>query len=134
MKNFVKMKNSAKAAITLVLLIFLEKIHALRWLDFFIRVILAEVNRRRSFASQPQKSGHRLHSEIMYSRAVACVVGYQENPCVFRSCLRSYLKSRVDVIVIGIDGDEADDQKMAHIFREVKYSARISKASVSKRY
>ena len=128
------MNNSAKAAITLVLLIYLEKIHALRWLDFFIRVILAEVNRRRYFAWQPQKSSHRLHSEITYPRAVACVVGYRENPCVFRSCLRSYLKSRVDVIVVGIDGDEADDQKMAHIFKEVNLSTRISKVSVSKRY
>ena len=128
------MNNSAKAAITLVLLIYLEKIHVLRWLDFFIRVILAEVNRRRSFAWQPQKSGHQLHSEFTCSKAVACVVGYRENPCVFRSCLRSYLKSRVDVIVVGIDGDEADDRKMAHIFKEVNISTRISNASVSNSY
>ena len=128
------MNNSAKVTITLVLLIFLEKIHALRWLDFFIRVILAEVNRKRSFAWQPQISGQRLHSEGTYSRAVACVVGYQEIPCVFRSCLRSYIKSSVDIIVVGIDGNEADDQKMAHIFKEVNISARISKSSVSKRY
>ena len=128
------MNNSAKAAITLVLLIYLEKIHALRWLDFCIRVILAEVNRRRSFAWQPQKSGHRLHSETMSSRAVACVVGYQENLCVFRSCLRSYLTSHADVVVVGIDGDGADDQKIAHIFKEVSISTRISKASVFKRY
>ena len=134
MKNILKMNHCAKAAITLVLLIFLEKIHALRWLDFFIRVILAEVNRRRSFAWQPRKSNHRLHSEMTSPRAVACVVGYQENPCLFRSCLRSYLKSQVDVIVVRIDGDGADDQKMAHMFEEVNISTRISKALVSKRY
>ena len=128
------MNNSAKVAITLVLLIFLETIHVLRWLDFFIRVVLAEYNRKKSFIKQPQKSDHRLHSEGMYTRAVACVVGYRENPYVFSSCLRSYISSPIDVIVVGIDGNEADDQKMVHIFKEVSISARMSKISMSKRY
>lgn len=127
------MIKSVRIAITLTLLIFLEKIHVLRWLDFFIRVILAEFNRKKSFAKQPQKSDERLHSKVTYTGAVACVVGYRENPYVFRSCLRSYIKSPVNVIVVGIDGDEADDQKMVHIFKEVSILARMSKASMSKR-
>ncbi|KAK1993371.1 hypothetical protein LX36DRAFT_257439 [Colletotrichum falcatum] len=51
--------------------------------------------------------------------AVAMIVGWREDPDLWRRCLESYkAASGWTFMVVGIDGDGADDQEMINVFRE----------------
>lgn len=52
--------------------------------------------------------------------AVAMIVGWREDPTLWRRCLESYRNADGwAFMVVGIDGDDAEDEEMIDIFREV---------------
>ncbi|KAL5941065.1 hypothetical protein ACKVV1_005793 [Pyricularia oryzae] len=51
--------------------------------------------------------------------AVAMIVGWREDPTLWRRCLESYRNADGwAFMVVGIDGDDAEDEEMIDIFRE----------------
>ncbi|KAK7923453.1 glycosyltransferase family 2 protein [Apiospora marii] len=51
--------------------------------------------------------------------AVAMIVGWREDPELWRRCLESYkTASGWAFLIVGIDGDEPDDQEMINVFQE----------------
>ncbi|KAK7987414.1 hypothetical protein PG989_007729 [Apiospora arundinis] len=51
--------------------------------------------------------------------AIATIVGWREDPGLWRRCLESYkTASGWAFLIVGIDGDEPDDQEMIGVFRE----------------
>lgn len=53
--------------------------------------------------------------------AVAAVVGWREDPDLWRRCLESYrAASCCKFVLVGIDGDDADDEEMVEIFKKVR--------------
>ncbi len=62
-------------------------------------------------------SKDRLH----HVPCIATVVGYREEPSLYRRCLESYKGlDDIEILVAGIDGNKHDDQEMMDIFLEVK--------------
>lgn len=53
-------------------------------------------------------------------RHLASVVGYREEPNLFRKCLQSYRGSPgLEIMVVGIDGDHDGDMEMVAIAEQV---------------
>jgi hyaluronan synthase len=51
---------------------------------------------------------------------IAAIVGYREDPVFFNKCLRSYIDaSHCCFVLVGIDGDEAEDLEMLELFEQV---------------
>lgn len=112
------MHKFTKLTITLLLLAFLEIFGILRWLDFLLRVLLAEYNRRKSLVEkQPESIGGE--EKVAGTKTVACVVGYREDPSTFYASLRSYTRNQPSIMVVGIDGCVEEDHKMVYVFNEV---------------
>ncbi len=56
---------------------------------------------------------------------VATVVGYREDPSLYRRCLESYKGlDEIEMLVAGIDGNLHEDQQMMDIFLDVSKIAR----------
>ncbi|KAL9026475.1 MAG: hypothetical protein Q9180_007479, partial [Flavoplaca navasiana] len=49
---------------------------------------------------------------------MACLVGYRELPDLFRKCLSSYIDAGCRCLVVGIDGNDDQDEQMLQIFQE----------------
>jgi hyaluronan synthase len=92
------------------------------------QISLAEVNRRknvrriqqleRKLSSSDEEDGIR-EKETMV-RHMASVVGYREEPNLFRKCLQSYRGSPgLELMLVGIDGDHDGDMEMVRIVEEV---------------
>ena len=53
-------------------------------------------------------------------RCLASVVGYREEPTLFRKCLESYRNTAgLEVLLLGIDGNGRDDMEMVRVVQEV---------------
>jgi hyaluronan synthase len=53
-------------------------------------------------------------------RHIASVVGYREEPNLYRKCLQSYHGSPgLELVLVGIDGDGEGDMEMVRIAEEV---------------
>lgn len=92
------------------------------------QISLAEINRRRS-----RRRVRRLQEELApsdvekgalaktsYARCMASVVGYREEPGLFTKCLESYRDCPgLELLLVGIDGNKAQDMEMANIVRKV---------------
>ena len=53
--------------------------------------------------------------------ALAAVVGYREEPGLFARALNSYKTCpSLRFLVVGVDGDDAEDMEMVEVFREVR--------------
>jgi hyaluronan synthase len=92
------------------------------------QISLAEVNRQKNIRRIRQLE-HRLEKideedgireNEMAVRHLASVVGYREEPNLFRKCLQSYHGSPgLELMLVGIDGDHSDDMEMVRIVEEV---------------
>ena len=121
-----------------------------RWpvtLDLFITVALTELNRLvnegRRMALREKESmpspclekaelgGGLKQHVVTYERSgtpdpsvdvMAAVVGWREDPDLFRRALESYQGTRCcKFLLVGIDGDEDADQDMVNVFNEVRF-------------
>jgi hyaluronan synthase len=94
------------------------------------QISLAEVNRRKnirriqaleqrlSSSDEEKVMGEKERNRAV--RHIASVVGYREEPNLFRKCLQSYLGSQgLGIMVVGIDGDHDGDMEMVRITEEV---------------
>ncbi|GAB1316838.1 Glycosyltransferase 2-like domain-containing protein [Madurella fahalii] len=111
-------------------------------LDILVTIALAELNRyvvegrRMAFGFRGGKQGEErpgpqekddwdgihLESQPRVSRleCLAAVVGWREDPSLYRRALESYKSAKTCAFVLaGIDGDEAEDQDMVRIFNQV---------------
>jgi hyaluronan synthase len=93
---------------------------------------LAEVNRRKNIRRiqriellADEELGLKEGEKMSVVRHMASVVGYREEPGLFKKCLQSYRNSPgLEIMLVGIDGDQADDMEMVCIAGEV-YRPRI---------
>ena len=106
-----------------------------RWTRYFPHTVeciwqisLAEVNRRKSI-----RRLRLLHDNLKSAdeekgfgdtepavRCLASVVGYREEPTLFRKCLESYRNTAgLEVLLLGIDGNGRDDMEMVRVVQEV---------------
>ncbi|KAK4221127.1 Hyaluronan synthase [Podospora fimiseda] len=114
-------------------------------LDIFITIALTELNRytvegRRIALQRQQQQQHQqpeekeffnekeawsplyLESQPFSSRleCLAAVVGWREDPALYRRALESYKSARTcSFVLAGIDGDEKEDQDMVDVFSQV---------------
>lgn len=97
------------------------------------QISLAEINRRKNIkrirALEQQLGSHDeekgfLEKKDTAVRHMASVVGYREEPNLFRKCLQSYRGSPgLELMLVGIDGDAEGDMEMVHIAEEVIVSS-----------
>ncbi|KAF2094305.1 hypothetical protein NA57DRAFT_60935 [Rhizodiscina lignyota] len=52
-------------------------------------------------------------------KAMACVVGWREDPIQYEKALSSYVEAGVRCVVVGVDGGEKADMAMVGVFRNV---------------
>lgn len=97
-------------------------------LEAIWQTTLAETNRRKSKRRvrnlrrelAPDDLENTLHSGVPYFRCLASVVGYREDPELFTKCLESYKGcDGLETLLVGIDGNEAQDMEMANVVRRV---------------
>jgi hyaluronan synthase len=92
------------------------------------QISLAEVNRRKNikriqqlehkFSKADEETGIREKEAAV--RHLASVVGYREEPNLFRKCLQSYRGSPgLELMLVGIDGDHDGDMEMVRVVEEV---------------
>lgn len=102
-------------------------------MDMIINVILTEYNRfanerrRTSFQTKPNGSTRKelddleTQSPTPKVNCMATIVGYREDPDLFFRALESYKSARgPSFILLGIDGDAAEDQEMVDVFNTVR--------------
>ncbi len=110
-------------------------------LDMLTTIMLAELNRffneqRRQRFYCKGRSGQDQSSEdinlekkedIRLQRTppgldcIAAVVGWREDPSLFARAMESYKSARgCAFLLVGIDGDEAEDQEMVNVFLRVR--------------
>ncbi|KAK7428156.1 hypothetical protein QQZ08_005396 [Neonectria magnoliae] len=107
-------------------------------MDMLINIMLTECNRfsnegrRMSFYSTWNRSS-RHDNDTVRGKAdlemqkppsklncMVAVVGYREDPELFTRALESYKNARGhSFMIVGIDGDDAEDQDMADVFDKV---------------
>lgn len=97
-------------------------------LEVLCQIFLAETNRRKS-RRRVRKLKRELNSDDLEKKVLepssdftclASVVGYREDPKVFAKCLGSFKGCPgLQTLLVGIDGNEAQDVEMANIVRTV---------------
>ncbi|KAL2832428.1 hypothetical protein BDW59DRAFT_180938 [Aspergillus cavernicola] len=100
-------------------------------LDIIITIFLAELcrwtNQRRRYRSASRLKGdvpldmvEKGENRRPSSGVIAAVVGYREDPTLFKTALESYLQTQgCKFLLISIDGDTEEDEEMVDIFRKV---------------
>lgn len=97
-------------------------------LEAIWQISLAETNRRKSKRRvrnlkrelDPDDVEKKPLDDTSYFKCLASVVGYREDPTVFTKCMESYNGCiGLETLLVGIDGDEAQDVEMANIVRKV---------------
>ena len=92
---------------------------------------LAETNRRKSKRRIQRLEEQLAPSDVEkgaltkanYARCLASVVGYREEPGLFTQCLESYRDCPgLEILLVGIDGNENQDLEMAGVVRKVHHS------------
>ncbi|MAD83303.1 MAG: hypothetical protein CL912_25780 [Deltaproteobacteria bacterium] len=89
------------------------------WLDLLYRIILAERNRianSKKLSTEPRLN----YSEKATPSSIACLVGYREEERLFQDALISYNSAGTKTLVVGIDGNSAEDEEMVKIFQRVR--------------
>jgi hyaluronan synthase len=92
------------------------------------QISLAEINRRKNIrriqriepvVDEEKGTGPKSLKRSVI-RHMASVVGYREEPILFRKCLQSYRDAPgLEIMLVGIDGDHAEDMEMVAIAGEV---------------
>lgn len=97
-------------------------------LEAIWQITLAETNRRKSKIRvrnikrklDPSDAEKRFLDEKPPVKFLASVVGYREDPAVFVKCLESFKGcAGQELLLVGIDGNEAQDVEMANVVRKV---------------
>lgn len=97
--------------------------------ESILQISLAEINRRKNIrrirllegklSLTDEENGIKEKSESAV-RYIASMVGYREEPNLFRKCLQSYRGSPgLEIMMVGIDGDHDGDMEMVRITEEV---------------
>ena len=97
-------------------------------LEGAFQILLSEVNRSKNFKRlklylesielSPADVEKNVHQGKACQRYVGGVVGYREDPDIFKRCLESYRdhgNKSLSTLVIGIDGNEVEDEEMVKI-------------------
>ena len=92
---------------------------ALIFLDLCLRILLAEINRFNN-SERLSKHGKFQKDQGTAPKKVACVVSYREKPYLFERNLRSYLDAGCEYLVLGIDGNGVEDERMVSVFQNVR--------------
>jgi hyaluronan synthase len=99
------------------------------------QISLAEVNRRKNVQRIKNIKRGAADEELGFGekqpvvRHMSSVVGYREEPVLFKKCLQSYRGTPgLEVMLVGIDGDSSEDMEMVRIAQEV---SRIACATLS---
>lgn len=85
------------------------------------QISLAEVNRRKNIRrvrlrNQKSDAEKGILEKERDVRHMASVVGYREEPGLFRKCLQSYIGSPgLEIMLVGIDGDHDGDMEMIRV-------------------
>lgn len=94
-----------------------------------LQIIFSEVNRRkqarryRQYEQQSQDVEELGEEASRRTECVGAVIGYREDPAIFRRCLESYrddTSRAARVLVVGIDGNEAEDMQMIAMAEKVR--------------
>ena len=109
------------------------------------QIFLAEINRIRNkrrvdklredaedsrSAEDEEKGALRQQSAI---RCLASVVGYREEAGLFRRCLESYKDAPgLEILLVGIDGNEPTDMEMVQIVKNVSIMLAINRQETDK--
>ncbi len=121
-------------------------------LDILLTIALTELNRyviegrrirflrQRLFNDSQQSPEEKRDREDLYLESqrttpsldcLAAVVGWREDPTLYRRALESYKASTTCVFLLaGIDGDEAQDQEMVDVFNRVGVALRTRLSTV----
>jgi len=92
------------------------------------QISLAEINRRKNIrrirlrnqALSSNDAEKGLGEKERVVRHMASVVGYREEPRLYRKCLQSYRGTPgLEIMLVGIDGDHDGDMEMMRIAEEV---------------
>ena len=103
------------------------------------QISLAEVNRRKNVRRIRQLEHKLSKNDVevgicekeLAVRHLASVVGYREEPNLFRKCLQSYRGSPgLELMLVGIDGDHDGDMEMVRIVEEVNPMFSFTNAGV----
>lgn len=131
------LKRSLNTALCVVLII-LILLHGRKLFDYApltlessINIVLAEISRRkakrrlRRYELEYREATADLekHPEGGGVQFIANIVGYREDPAVFKKCLTSYTKTpHMRALLVGIDGNQALDLEMVEQVQEVSHS------------
>lgn len=92
-------------------------VHTMVLMDLMLRIFLAEQNTAENLRRlNTWKFRSREHKD---PQVVATLIGYREDLLLFRNCLERYLGSGCKCLVVGIDGNQPEDEKMVSVFRDV---------------
>lgn len=93
-----------------------------------LQIFFSELNHRKQhrryqrFEEQSNDVEELGEKALARTECVGAVIGYREDPNLFRKCLESYrddASRTVRVLVIGIDGNDDEDMKMARTAEHV---------------
>ncbi|KAI9648410.1 hypothetical protein NHQ30_003044 [Ciborinia camelliae] len=98
-------------------------------LESIWQISLAEINRMKNvkrvqqleqkLSLQDAEKGIQTRDSVA-ARCITSVVGYREEPNLWRKCLQSYLNSPgLEIMLIGIDGDHDADMEMVSVAQQV---------------
>lgn len=93
-------------------------------LEGFFQIICSELNYHKQERRYKRVQNQEDLGEKGVARAdcVATVIGYREDPRLFRKCLESYRNDSTQTIralVVGIDGNEPEDMQMVELAESV---------------
>ncbi|KAM0722490.1 hypothetical protein Q7P37_001931 [Cladosporium fusiforme] len=92
-------------------------VHTVVLMDLMLRIFLAEQNTAENLRwLNTWKSRSREHKD---PQVVATLIGYREDLLLFSNCLERYLGSGCKCLVVGIDGNQPEDEKMVSVFGDV---------------
>lgn len=99
--------------------------------DILVTIFLAELcrwtNQQRRHTSTARLEGDGILDMVEKGEnpnsspgMIAAVVGYREDPTLFKKALESYLQAQgCRFLLVSIDGDTNEDEEMIDVFREV---------------
>lgn len=89
-----------------------------KWLDFVVRVTLAEINRANNKGRLECRNATTEGSNDIKDTVIS-IVGYREEAENYERALETLKKSGAPFLIAGIDGDSDEDMKMVDTFNTV---------------
>ena len=110
-------------------------------LESLVLITCSEVNiwkewARRYRNNSPQSDPDiekQADTHLRSTECVGSVVGYREDPGIYSNCLKSYVENCdycMRVLVLGVDGNQAEDLSMIEVAEKVCYSRMLTNMTV----